>query len=313
MSTKTSERLSSDFLYTYTGKLDNIKLMLKYGLRHSLNSEKVPYKNSIQQNFIICFCDILPEQADYHKSVYGNYSIAFTKEWGIRNAITPLRYIHKNSPGAQANYIKLKNDMRIARESMKDGNQLDYFLSLITFITAREKGLLTEDSIHDQQLKNPIDKYLEAIDKEFNAKMEIHKKETLMEIFNDWVIPILHLLEISVDELEKRDAFLRIYQDDFRDVKNKVLYDEREWRSVKYITQEEMIKDPHLYNDAITNKYLPESYNLHFETSDIHAVIVETDDEKNKLLDYVNAEIKHLKGIDDLVVTFKEHITNAKP
>ncbi len=63
------QQLSSDYLYTYTSKLNNVKLMLKYGLRYSLNKEKL---NPEQQNYIVCFCDILPEQSGYHRSVYGN-------------------------------------------------------------------------------------------------------------------------------------------------------------------------------------------------------------------------------------------------
>ncbi len=308
MKTNNNDRLSSDFLYTYTGKLENIKLMLKHGLRHSLNVEKIPYKNSIQQNFILCFCDILPSQADYHKSVYGNYSISFKKEWGIKNGITPLRYVHDNSPGTHEDYIKLKNDFRIAREALKDGNQLDYFLSLITFITAREKGILTEDTIHDQQRVNPIDSHLDKIDKDFSNKKSTYGDKALMEIFNDWIIPVLHLLEKSTDELEKRDAFIRIYQDDFRHVKNKVLYDEREWRSVKFITESENKKNPQLLLDAMRNKYLPTEYNLHFLPNDIYAIIVETDEEKNELIEFIKKEAMYLQGVESLVETFKEHL-----
>lgn len=309
MGTKILDRLSSDFLYTYTSKYENLPLMLEFGLRHSLNIEKVPYKNSIQQNFIICFCDILPEHVDYHKSVYGNYSMAFTKEWGIRNGVTPLRYIHENSPGAHVDYIRLKNDFRIARESLKDGNQLDYFLSLITFIKARENGLLIEDSIHEQQRINPIDAFLEQIDKDFESKKTIFGDSALMNIFNDWVIPVLHLLEKSVDELEKRDAFLRIYQDDFRHVKNKVLYDEREWRSVRFITEEENKINPTKYSEAISNKFLPSEYNLHFKPSDVQAIIVETDVEKENLKTFLKSKSPALDGFESLVVTFKEHLT----
>jgi hypothetical protein len=163
-------RLSSDFLYTYTAKFENIKLMLKYGLRHSLNKEKLPYLNSEQHNFVVCFCDILPEQADFHKSVYGNYSIAFTKEWGIKNEISPIRYIHEKSPGAVEQYVFIKNDLREAREALRDGNQIDYFLSLLLFSNAREMGLFTKGSLEKEAGNTALFDYLGTIDKSFEEK-----------------------------------------------------------------------------------------------------------------------------------------------
>ena len=300
-------RLSSDFLYTYTQQLNTIKLMLKFGFRHSLNIERIPYKNSEQHNFIVCFCDILPEQAAYHKGVYGSYAISLTKEWGIGNGVTPLRYIHQNSPGAHADYIKWKNDMRIARASLQDGNQIDYFLSLLTFIKAREDGRLTEDSIHEQQNVNPIDDYLEQLDEQFARKRDRIGDTILREIFNDWVIPIIHLLEKSVNELERRDAFLRIYQDDFRHIRNKVLYDEREWRSVKFISEADVQANAGIADRVRADGFLPRNYNLTFSVADINAIIVETEAEKEELRAYIAADVPDLAAAADKVVTFAEH------
>lgn len=107
MSTNFQNRLSSDSLYTYSS-FENIKLILENGLRHSLNTEKYPYKEFEHKNFIVSFCDILPTQVEYHRSIYGKYGIALSKEWGIRNGVTPVRYIHENSRGAQEKYTKLK-------------------------------------------------------------------------------------------------------------------------------------------------------------------------------------------------------------
>lgn len=305
-------RLSSDYLYTYTSKLETLKSMLKYGLRHSLNKEKIPYKNSEQQNFIICFCDILPEQSDYHKSVYGNYGLSFTKLWGIENEITPLRYIHEKSPGATENYVKIKNDFREARSTLQDGNQLDYFLSLLLHSTAREKGLLTKDSIDEEIGNTELNKYLGEIDSDFKAKRKTFGDKNLKALFNEWVIPILHMLEKTVDELEKRDAFLRIYQNDFRQVKDKILYDEREWRSVKFIAEKDKNDNPSLYDDALKNEYLPEEHNLKFTKNDLSSILVESKEEKKDLEGFIKSECKHIEGAEDIVTTFAEHIANEK-
>lgn len=311
MAKQINDRLSSDFLYTYTTKCDNIKLMLKHGLRHSMNKEKLPYKNSEQHNFIVCFCDILPGQSDYHKSVYGNYGIAFTKEWGIENEISPIRYIHKTSTGASKSYVQVKNDLRESRKTLLDGNQIDYFLSLILHSSAREKGLLTKDSI-DKEIGNvALQKYLGEIDKSYADKRAKFGDTDLSVIFNEWVIPILHMLEKSVDELEKRDALLRIYQDDFRYVKDKILYDEREWRSVKFITEQQSKANPSLLSGAMKNEFLPETYNLKFELKDIAAILVESEVEKNEIKKFILDELNYLSGAENKVFTFSEHVATT--
>jgi len=304
-------RLSSDFLYTYTPKLDNIKLMLKHGLRYSLNKEKLPYKTSEQHNFVVCFCDILPEQAGYHKSIYGNYGISFKKEWAIKNEISPIRYIHKKSTGATENYNHIKNDLRESRKALMDGNQIDYLLSLILHSTAREKGLLTKDSIDNEIDNEALLNYMSIIDKSHDDKRRKYGDSDLISIFNEWVIPILHMLEKTVDELERRDALLRIYQGDFRHVKNKILYDEREWRSVKFFTEAEKKVDPSISSYVKQNGCLPESFNLKFELQDISAILVETDIEKNEIQNFIKNEISYLHGVENLVITFAEHIKKA--
>jgi hypothetical protein len=301
-------RLSSDYLYTYTSKLDNIKLMLKYGLRHSMNQEKIPYQNSEQHNFIVCFCDILPEQSDYHKSVYGNYGLSFKKNWGIQNGISPVRYVHEKSTGTTSNYVKIKNDLREARKTLADGNQIDYFLALLLHSTAREKGLLTKNTIDEEIGNMPLVNHIKNIDSRYAEKLKKYGAKDLMEIFNEWVVPILHLLEKSVDELEKRDALIRLYEGDFRHIKSKILYDEREWRSVKFISETENKTDPTILENAVKNGYLPEKFNLKFGTNDIAVILVESDAEKQEIKDFILKEVEHLSGAEGLVFTFSEHV-----
>lgn len=56
------------------------------------------------------------------------------------------------------------------------------------------------------------------------------------------------------------------------------------------------------------NKYLPTEYNLHFLPNDIYAIIVETDEEKNELIEFIKKEAMYLQGVESLVETFKEHL-----
>lgn len=44
-----------------------------------------------------CFCDINLQKLDYHMGWYGNYGIAFEKEWGMKKDIQPVHYLNENS------------------------------------------------------------------------------------------------------------------------------------------------------------------------------------------------------------------------
>jgi hypothetical protein len=46
---------------------------------------------------MVCFCDLPLSQTGFHLSVYGDYGIGMTKEWGKRNGITPVLYVHRDS------------------------------------------------------------------------------------------------------------------------------------------------------------------------------------------------------------------------
>jgi len=45
-----------------------------------------------------CFCDIPLSQIYKHTNMYGKFAIGFTKEWAQKNRITPILYIHEQSP-----------------------------------------------------------------------------------------------------------------------------------------------------------------------------------------------------------------------
>ncbi|UTH13161.1 abortive infection system antitoxin AbiGi family protein [Macrococcus equipercicus] len=45
---------------------------------------------------MVCFCDIGFSRIDNHVKEYGFYGIALTKEWGLKNNITPIHYVIRN-------------------------------------------------------------------------------------------------------------------------------------------------------------------------------------------------------------------------
>ena len=98
------------------------------------------------------------------------------------------------------------------------------------------------------------------------------------------------------NELSLRDIFMRQYSEDFKCpknnklIKNKIIYDESEWRAVKRFTlntdsSESTFKD---IFDNLHKGYLPKNYNLKFTNKDIYAILIESNKDKEIILDYLD-------------------------
>lgn len=46
---------------------------------------------------MVCFCDIPLSQIQLHTKTYGNYALGLTKNWGMKNSITPVIYTHRQA------------------------------------------------------------------------------------------------------------------------------------------------------------------------------------------------------------------------
>jgi hypothetical protein len=265
-------RLSSDWLYHFKHDIEIIKLILSSGFRHNHWPETIPYKGSSQMNFMVSFCDIRIEETDFHRNCYGDNCIVLTKEWGIQNGVSPVRYVHEGSPGIQQQYIQFKHRYREIRQIAKGDLDIaaqDYLL----FSVLHRMGKLKYESLYENIDQNPsISTDVEVLEQEF-----IDFIESLQGIKKDIVfVKYLRALMLAVhelhDELEGRDAFMRAYIENFIHphtgilYPGKVIYDEREWRSIRFPTNAEL-------NTAIEQRFLPSDYNLKFSASDIVAIL----------------------------------------
>ncbi len=114
---------------------------------------------------------------------------------------------------------------------------------------------------------------MEVLEKEylklFNDLKPLGQDSTLAKYFRSLVNRIIELH----NELERRDSFMRVYSEDFthpatkKTIFNKILYDEKEWRSIKYADKAD-------YIDAVTNKFLQPKYNLQFSDNDVLAILL---------------------------------------
>ena len=283
-----NNRLSSDYLYSYTPKFDTLKDILKFGFRFSRNVETLPGGKYQQENYIVCFCDILTEQSDYHKEMYGKNALAMKKSWGIKNGVSPLRYVHTNSPGCSTQYNSIKNDIR---KTLSGQNPITDLLSIIVFSDARRRGILTKEKFEDETDNSELQSFLDGINQRFQEKKEKFGSKGLKEIFNDWIEPLFNQLNHLVNELELRDSYMRIYQGDFRDTQNKILYDEREWRAVKNLMQKDIDSNSNLEEICKVQGYLPEKDNLKFTPDDLFEVLVESNERKIELSEFIKNEL----------------------
>ena len=292
-----ANRLSSDHLYHFKSDPSVIQLILQYGFRHGMWPEKIPYKTSEQHNFIVCFCDIKIEEAAYHRTVYGNNAIVLSKEWGIANGVSPVRYIHQYSPGVSTEYLQSRNRWREIREHTgdhADTTMMDYTL----FSLLLDQGKLKHDSLLNDMADLAINAEMGEMETKFEGLLNAAKTTDTDKFLSQCFRTLYNRLGTLHNELERRDAFMRIYQDDFvhpsmpDPIIGKILYDEKEWRSIKFPDAAEKAT-------AAVNKFLPPAYNLSFSNDDVLAILMQD----QPTLDYLKSFITTHKTLLDPTLT----------
>jgi hypothetical protein len=112
--------LSSNTLFHFTNNAQNLMEILSDGFKprfcleqfgmidlllNDLEKAEIPIEERIEEALpMTCFCDLPISHIASHLEFYGSYGIGLTKEWAIKNGLTPLTYVHKNS--SQINYLR---------------------------------------------------------------------------------------------------------------------------------------------------------------------------------------------------------------
>jgi hypothetical protein len=92
--------LSSNTLFHFTNEKKFLISILKNGLfvRYSLENYQNLINNKAEIVFpMTCFCDIPLSYVKNHTKTYGRYAIGLTKEWGMKNKVSPVIYSYPNS------------------------------------------------------------------------------------------------------------------------------------------------------------------------------------------------------------------------
>ncbi|PLW80862.1 hypothetical protein C0585_00390 [Candidatus Woesearchaeota archaeon] len=310
-------RLSSDYLYHFTREFDTVLKILDKGLRFGFCDESIPYKNINRKVFSISFCDIRYDQSKAHTQCYGSYGIALTKDWAIRNSVTPVRYIHENSIGLSKTYINHRQNYHIIRELCRKYPDKFQFETLYLFVAVLYvNGKLKNNNLYEE-LNSSFDGFnakFEEINSEFFDLYEevakMSKEQALL--INKYISSLTYKITELHNEFLDRDYITRRYSGNFKcplDQKSteRIFYDEKEWRVI--FNQEFTDSDNDLrkkFDTYLTNGFLPEEYNLTFESDDIVAIIVKEEEEKKSIIEFINDNSRSFNDIHEKIYIDKE-------
>lgn len=211
--------LSSHSLFHYTSTFENLKSIINNGFTFSRLTEELPLKGFSTSVFhglgiisyqfewyAVCFCDIPLSMIDKHVEQYGAYCIGLTKEWAMKNGVTPIRYVHGDSPDLNDDTFMIAlNFDRFVKQY--DNNITKTFVQIM-----KDEGELNNsfDSQEVDRLPNDIKKVLDYLEAHI---LDLHR----------------YIIEYS--------GYLRIYSGRWKDrvtqqPTERIFYDEQEWRAL---------------------------------------------------------------------------------
>ena len=153
MSTIPLPPLSANALFHFTNSFDNLINILteEFRPRFCLENLSVLWgtrrsKPALELAIpMVCFCDLPLSQTSFHLSVYGDYGIGLTKDWGKRNGIAPVLYTYAESMLTSQLVIIMK---RIGKSKAKLARDLQDDLSdVFNFVKPYEGELWREGRI----------------------------------------------------------------------------------------------------------------------------------------------------------------------
>lgn len=115
--------ISSNTLFHFTNSIENLTNILtnEFRPRYCLENTKNLFVNSgeFQHAFpMVCFCDLPLSKLEDHLDFYGDYGIGLKKEWGIKNGINPVLYLHGDSSLSRSIAVLTKNTFQVDKEQI---------------------------------------------------------------------------------------------------------------------------------------------------------------------------------------------------
>jgi hypothetical protein len=95
--------VSSNTLFHFTRTYQNLLGILEKEFEPRFCLEEVPRGPTLDEEPLevalpmVCFCDLPLSMTSTHLSLYGDYGIGLSKEWGQRNGVSPIVYTYPGS------------------------------------------------------------------------------------------------------------------------------------------------------------------------------------------------------------------------
>jgi len=212
--------ISSQSLFHFTPKFEYLESIVENGFQFRECHELLPlsgYKSCIFDQLgivqhihyplIICFCDLPLSASNEHRKQYGEYAIAMTKEWGMKNEVTPIRYVHAHSPDFISETYNLILD--IPGYLRQHNDNLFEFLSQV----------LNEKGDDDSLTKEDLDSLSPGV-----KKLLAFANGEYLNLLSHW---------------HRVMQYVRAYDGDWTDRStgqktHRTFYNEREWRAASY-------------------------------------------------------------------------------
>lgn len=273
------ETISANTLFHFTRQKEFLTGILKNGIyiRYSLESYGTIIKGKKELVLpMACFCDIPLSKVKEHTSKYGVYAIGLSKEWGIKNGLSPVIYTTEKSETAKI-LNQLASDL---------GKMFDIYENDDDQVSTSNTDPLTEDQ---------------------KATLETAKLDFLLSQSEK-------VTELS-EQLGHFLKYIKPYQgkgysngNEFNNIR---FYDEREWR---YVPPKELLKKIEVKDSYKREFYKSESKRrliniklathkkLEFKPNDIKFIIVKNDNEIPHLIDEIREIYRTTATYDEIML-----------
>ncbi|MBS1493084.1 MAG: hypothetical protein JST55_06225 [Bacteroidetes bacterium] len=196
---------------------------------------------------MVSFCDLSLNKIKKHLYDYGFYGIGLTKEWGMKNGITPVIYMHKqsNSVRTMINIFGdlVKNAKELEKIKVATENYY-YFLNYVKpyegFLKRRDRKVRFYDEREWRFVPDP--KFIESYTEEDYQKKKLSQENKLALRINESKLLFSPddvkyiLVEKESERLEMSDEIVKIKQSHYTLDKLKIL-------TTKIISSEYLIED----------------------------------------------------------------------
>lgn len=121
--------ISSNTLFHFTSQKKYLISILENGLfvRYSLENYQNLINNKAEIVFpMTCFCDIPLSHVKRHTKTYGKYAIGLTKDWDMKNKVSPVIYSYPNSETTDILNYAFENIDKYFNIEVEELNNLKY-------------------------------------------------------------------------------------------------------------------------------------------------------------------------------------------